>query len=308
MPAGKNNKNKKTQTKSRRPIVWVTGLSGAGHSTALRALEDLGYQAIDNLPLAMIDALLATKSGHDMPLAIGVDTRVWDFSSTAFIALAQKYRQRRDIDFTVLFLDCADDILLQRYTETRRRHPHAEDRPVKDGIALERRMTAALHEVSDIVIDTSDVKAPDLRQILADRFGGGVDSGLYVHVVSFGFKNGLPREADMVFDARFIANPFWNPKLKPLSGLDKPVRAAVRRDKAFGPFLKTMTTMLLPLLPRYAAQGKKYLTIAIGCTGGRHRSVVAAEDLFKLLKAKGYKGTLRHRDMAEWEKKHLSTR
>lgn len=296
----------KTKNYKLRPLLWVTGLSGAGHSTALKCLEDLGYQAIDNMPLSMVEGLLDQKEGHDKPLAIGIDTRAWDFDAQRVIDTASRISRRDDTNFSFLYLDCRDDVLLQRYTETRRRHPLAIDRPVADGIAAEREDISALKDIADLVIDTSDLKAADLRRILTGHFQQEQDRGLFVYVTSFGFKNGLPRDADMVFDVRFLDNPYWKEELRPLSGLDPAVQAMISADAGFDAFVQTLQSLIGPLLPRYDREGKKYLTIAFGCTGGRHRSVFVAEQLYSWIAAQGYIGAVRHRDMDLWAHLHKS--
>lgn len=294
----------KTNTYKSRPLLWVTGLSGSGHSTALKCLEDLGYQAIDNLPLSMVETLLDQKEGHDKPLAIGIDARAWDFDAQRVIDTAKSIAMRDDTDFTLVFLDCGDDVLLQRYTETRRRHPLAIDRPVADGIAAERQAVEPLKEVADIVIDTSDIKPADLRRIMTGHFQQEEDRGLFIYVTSFGFKNGVPRDADMVIDVRFLDNPYWNEALRPLSGLDKGVQAMIAADPGFDDFIANLQKLIQPLLPRYEKEGKKYLTLAMGCTGGRHRSVFVAEKLHGWIAAQGYIGAVRHRDMDIWAHLH----
>lgn len=271
--------------------MLVTGLSGAGLSTALKSLEDIGYKAVDNLPLALVDALLAQKEGRGKPVAIGIDSRTWDFSAENLL------RKKKSIGADLVFIDCQDNILQQRFTETRRLHPLAVDRPVSDGIALERRMMKPLRKNADYVIDTTELKAHDLKRILGGYFRRADAHGLLVCVMSFGFKHGVPREADMVMDMRFLDNPHWNTKLRPLTGLDAPVAEKISKDAHFRRFFADFTGLLTPLLPRYDAEGKNYLTIALGCTGGRHRSVFTAEEIFRWLDKKGYSVAVRHRDI-----------
>ena len=280
-----------------RPVLLVTGLSGAGLSTALKTLEDLGYQAVDNLPLSLLPALVAEKKGADRPLAIGIDSRAWDFSARDMVAQAAGLRAKKNITFALVFIDCQDVELQRRFTETRRVHPLAVDRPVSDGVARDRARTAAVKTVADIVIDTTDSNARDLKQQIAGRFALGQGHGMQVFVTSFGFKHGLPRDVDYVFDMRFLDNPYWHRNLKKLSGQDKAIAAHIRKDGAYGAFLAQTTAMLATVLPRFAADGRRYLTIGLGCTGGRHRSVFAAEELFAWLGAQGYSCALRHRDI-----------
>lgn len=274
-------------------ILLVTGLSGAGLSTALKALEDIGYKAVDNLPLALVDALLRQKEGRGKPIAIGIDSRAWDFNARKFLSLKKK------TGAALAFIDCQDNILQQRFTETRRVHPLAADRPVRDGLALERRMMEPLKKKADYVIDTTDLKAHDLKRIITGHFRlPETPQSLRIFVTSFGFKHGLPREADMVFDMRFLDNPHWDPRLRPLSGLDAPVARRLGKDPHYRRFFRNFTGLLKPLLPRYDAEGKNYLTIAIGCTGGRHRSVFAAEQVFRYLRKQGWNAAVAHRDIA----------
>lgn len=294
---------KPTSSVSTRPVLLVTGLSGAGHSTALKVLEDIGYRAIDNLPLSLLDPLLAQKEGRDKPVAVGIDSRTWDFDAAVFLAQVKALRRRRDIALHLLFLDCDDDVLQQRFTETRRVHPLAADRPVRHGIALERQLVSPLRRAADEVIDTTALKTRDFRQML-EKYYATAATGLSVFVMSFGFAKGLPREADMVFDVRFLDNPYADPKLRPLSGQDAPVAARIGKDKAYREFFKNLTAFLAPVLPRYAHEGRRYLTIAVGCTGGRHRSVFVAESLQAWLAKRKIAAQLRHRDMDAWAIEH----
>jgi UPF0042 nucleotide-binding protein len=280
-----------------RPVLLVTGLSGAGLSTALKTLEDLGYQAVDNLPLSLLPTLVAEKKGADRPLAVGIDSRTWDFSARSLIAHAEALRRKKDVLLSLVYIDCQDIELQRRFTETRRVHPLAIDRPVSDGVARDRARTARVRAAADVVIDTTAATARDLKRIIAGHFTLSRDRGLQVFVTSFGFKHGLPRDADYVFDMRFLDNPYWHRHLKKLSGRDRAVTAHIRGDAAYGAFFAQMTGMLGVVLPRFAADGRHYLTVAIGCTGGRHRSVFAAEEIFGWLGAQGYSAGLRHRDI-----------
>jgi RNase adapter protein RapZ len=281
----------------RRKVLLVTGLSGAGLSTALKALEDLGYSAVDNIPLALVDPLLKRREGQRRPLALGIDSRTWDFTPAAFLKKLAALRRDKGLQTGLVFINCQDNILQQRYTETRRLHPLAVDRPVGDGVILERLLLNPLRRAADLVIDTSDLKAHELRRLMEGHYKLAGDKGLFISVMSFGFKNGVPREADLVFDVRFLDNPHWDPKLRPLSGLDAPVAAKIGRDAAYRGFFRNLKTLLAPLLPRYDHEGKSYLTVAIGCTGGRHRSVFIAEELLRWLRQRGYSAAVRHRDL-----------
>lgn len=282
-------------------IILVTGLSGAGKSSALKAFEDLGFEAIDNVPLSLLHTLVGAGSGGARgpvkPLAVGVDIRTRDFGVQAFAQELAQLKADTGGRATVLFMDCDDDELRRRYAETRHRHPLAGDRPVSDGIAHERRLVAPLRDLADVVLDTTSFGPGEMKSLLAGHFGFDADTGLAIFVLSFGFKNGLPREADLVFDVRFLDNPHYDPKLKPLTGRDPAVAEHVLADEGFQPFFDGLTGLLAPLLPRYAREGKSYLTVALGCTGGRHRSVVVAEKLASWLEQRGERVHLRHRDL-----------
>jgi len=268
-----------------RLMLLVTGMSGAGRSTALKVLEDLGFEAVDNLPLPFL-ARLAAGARTDAvtrPVAVGIDVRSRDFGSVALQEEVDKLIYADHLDVKLLFLDCDDTILIRRYAETRRRHPLAADRPVEDGLALERRAIAPLRDRADLVIDTTELTVWDLKQRLATEFKHGGSSGMAVSVVSFSYRKGLPREADLVFDARFLTNPHYNPDLRPLTGQNSAVADAVAADKDFDAFWTRLTDLLTLTLPRYEQEGKSYLTIAVGCTGGKHRSVFIAEKLLAWL-------------------------
>jgi len=280
-------------------VLLVTGLSGAGHSTALNLLEDLGYEAVDNLPLALLGGLTAGESaGLARPIAIGVDTRTRDFSPEGLIERLERLRAEPALDVRLIFLDCDDEVLRRRYTETRRRHPLALDRPVADGIAQERALLGPVRGQADLVIDTSELAIGDLKHLLQGHFA--LDrAGAAIAVLSFSYRQGLPREADLVFDARFLRNPHYEKALRPLSGRDREVGAYLEDDPGFPGFIGALTGLLAPLLPRFEREGKSYLTLAIGCTGGRHRSVYVAEKLAAWLRQQGYRVGLRHRDLGQ---------
>jgi len=284
-----------------RRVVLVTGLSGAGRTTCLKTLEDSGFEAVDNLPLSLMPALLAPFATTDVPqptekIAIGVDTRTRDFDAETFLMNLNQLRGN-GVSISVVFLDCDTDVLIRRFTETRRRHPLAKDRPVADGIRIERGLLAPVRERADIVIDSSHLSLPDFRQVLT----GGLDIAdarvPTVTVASFGFRNGLPREADMVFDVRFLSNPHYDEALRPMDGRDQSVADFIRKDPGFDDYFSRLTAFIEPLLPRFTEEGKSYLTVAIGCTGGRHRSVFVAADLAEWLRKSGHPVTLRHRDL-----------
>ena len=287
----------------RRDILLVTGLAGAGRSTALKCLEDIGYEAVDNLPLDLLPLLLAglgqaTLPDLAKPLAIGIDSRTSGFSSDRFIDLVRQLKAQSALEVSLLYLDCDDEVLQRRYTETRRRHPLAQDRPVADGIQRERALMVRVKSEADLMIDTSDTAIGDLKTLLAGHFGAAARVELALTILSFSYRQGLPREADLVFDVRFLDNPHYNQELRPLTGEDAAVGRAIQADPAFPGFFAALTSLLWPLLPGYEAEGKSYLTIAIGCTGGRHRSVFVATRLAAWLREKGRAVTLRHRDLA----------
>lgn len=280
-------------------IVLVTGLSGAGRTTSLKALEDAEFEAVDNLPLSLLPALLAPRAEPegDHRIAVGIDTRTRDFTPQRLTAELQALRQRADITLTVVFLDCDTDVLIRRFTETRRRHPLAVDRPVADGIRTELELLTPLRELADVTIDTSRLTTADFKRVFAEQLGIAGHSSLTITVTSFSFRRGLPREADMVFDVRFLRNPHYDERLRPLDGRNGEIAGYVAADPEFPAFYERLVGFLTPLVPRYQAEGKSYLTIAVGCTGGRHRSVFVAEKLAGELKAGGLAVTLLHRDV-----------
>ncbi len=277
------------------PVLLVTGLSGAGKSTALKVLEDLGYEAVDNLPLSLLGPLLAVPDGHR--LAIGIDARTRAFSPQLVLqAIAQHSTPGRPI--RMLYLDCAGHELVRRFSETRRRHPMAQDRPAGDGISMERELLSDLRRVADVVIDTTDISTNDLRRAVSTRFGAPGHKSLTLTLMSFGYSRGVPRDADLVFDMRFLKNPHWVPELRPLTGLDKAVSDHVKSDPAFASAFETIVGLLTLLLPGYAKEGRAYLTVAFGCTGGRHRSVAVAEAAAAALADAGWPNAVVHRDRA----------
>ncbi len=276
-------------------VVIVTGLAGAGRSTALGALEDCGYEAVDNLPVSLIGTVAEARGREPRPLAIGIDSRARQFNPDDVKALIADLRARPAIELQVVFLDCDDEVIAQRFTETRRRHPVA-DRPVIDAIAREREVMASLRQSADVHLDTTRFSVHDLRRAVMHRFGAGASERLQIELVSFSYKVGLPREADLVFDVRFLTNPHWQPDLRPLTGLDPQVQAFIRTDPRWAAFLDRLYALIDHLLPAYRDEGKSYLTIAFGCTGGKHRSVFMAETLAAHLAAGGWSIGVRHRE------------
>jgi len=288
-------------TSGRTRVVVISGLSGAGKSSVLRVLEDLGYEAVDNLPLSLLRRLVVSDgASRDRPssgaIAVGIDTRTRDFDAAALISILNELRGRPELDVRLIYCDCDDDVLYKRFTATRRRHPMATDRSVADGIAAERQLISGLRGVADQVFDTTAMSLPDLRRMLAAYFSLTQSSSLAISVTSFSFRQGLPREADLVFDMRFLRNPYYNENLRSLHGEDQGVGEYILEDPDFSPFFEKMASLILDLLPRFDAEGKRYLTIALGCTGGRHRSVFVANALTQRLRSSGYAVSLRHRD------------
>jgi len=298
-----------------RYVVLVTGMSGAGKTTVLKAFEDIGFEALDNVPLYLLPRVVEADRSLDgnkavtkdtgsanatRPLAIGVDIRTRDFDADALIAAVTDLRARPNLDVKVLFVDCGDEELLARYTATRHRHPLAADRPVLDGVRLERQLISPLLSAADVHLDTTGRTPYDVKDFLAQNFDGGEDGhhrAMAVFVTSFSYRQGLPRDADLVFDVRFLRNPHYDPELRPLTGRDEAVQRFITQDQGFDDFMDHLTALLTPLVPRYAEEGKSYLTIAVGCTGGKHRSVFVAERLAAWLDKNLTRVRLAHRDM-----------
>lgn len=286
-------------------LIIVTGLSGAGKSQALRSLEDMGYFCVDNLPCEMLTGFVKLCQGVTPQVeraAVVIDSRERVFKSDFEAALEQM--NKLPVRYYILFLDCRDDILERRYNETRRRHPVASE--VSAGIRAERDMLSLFRDRADCIIDTSDLKPLELSAKLEAIYAGESRNGFQLILESFGYKRGVPFEADMVFDMRFSPNPFYEPELRGLSGRDAPVRDYIERDATYLGFLDDVEAMLNKLVPRFREQGKHRLLVAFGCTGGRHRSVCAAEAMYARLKDK-YSSKLIHRD-ARIEAEDISDR
>jgi RNase adapter protein RapZ len=285
-----------------RRVVLVTGLSGAGRASILHVLEDLGYEAVDNAPLPMIEELVTRG---ERPAAVGVDTRSRGFDPATLLHTLGRLKLNPALRPELVFAWADDSVLIRRYTETRRRHPLAPRGRVIDGIIAETMLVAPLREAADCLVDTSDLAPAALRARIEARYGGpGADlEGLTVSLISFAYPKGLPRDADLVFDARFLRNPHYDPMLRPGTGLDIDVAAFVAADPTFEPFLNKVTDLLTLLLPRFVEEGKKYLGVAVGCTGGRHRSVHVVESLAARLAQEGPAGeppwrvTVTHREL-----------
>ena len=287
---------------SRQRILLITGMSGAGKTTALRVLEDLGWEAIDNFPVRLLDRLIREEgsTAHDgirAPLAIGFDARTRGFDPDGTIALVKQLTRRGDLMISTLFLDCSDQELERRYNENRRRHPLADGKPVATGIAAERDLLAPLRRWADAVITTTDFSSHDLQQAIRDQFADAAPREMTVTVSSFGFARGMPPTADLLFDMRYLDNPHWQPGLRELTGKDAPVGEHIRQDPAYTESFERIRDLLLLLLPRYEKQGKSYVNIAFGCTGGRHRSVFVAEQIAGALREAGFSPTVLHRNL-----------
>ena len=279
-------------------LLLVTGLSGAGKSTALAVLEDLGWETIDNFPVRLLKRLVAMPDEARGPLAIGFDSRTRGFVPADIIALVKDLAAREDILLSFVFLDCAGSELERRFNETRRRHPMAAGRPVLEGIAAERELLEPLRRWAEIMIDTSAMTSNDLQGHIRQLFApDSADGAMTLTLSSFGFARGMPPLADLVFDMRFLDNPHWVPTLRELTGQDAPVGEHVEKDPAFADAFGHIRDLLVMLLPRYAAQGKPYVHVAFGCTGGRHRSVYTAERMAESLRAAGFSPTVRHRNL-----------
>ncbi len=280
-------------------VLLVTGMSGAGKTTALNVLEDLGWEAIDNFPIRLLDRLVSEDEGgaEHPPLAIGFDSRTRGFVPADIIEQVKALAERRDLDVATLFIDCSSGELERRYNETRRRHPMAQGRSARDGILSERELLSPLRRWADVMIDTSDLATNELQQTVRERFADTTPQSLHVTVSSFGYSKGMPPLADLVFDMRFLDNPHWEDELREQTGLDQPVADYIAAQPAFSQSFAKITDLVLDLLPRYKAQGRAYLHIAFGCTGGRHRSVYTAQTMAQALREAGFSPTVIHRNM-----------
>ena len=285
----------------RQRILLVTGMLGAGKTTALHELEDMGWEAVDNFPIRLLWRLIGREGeraeGEAPPLAVGFDSRTRGFSPERVIERVKQFSARDELEVTTLFLDCSTAELQRRFDETRRRHHLAQDVPVDLGILAERELLAPLRRWADVLIDTTRFSSNEFRQVMREHFAGESSGQMTVTVSSFGFARGVPPMADLVFDMRFLDNPHWQPELRELTGLDEPVGAHIRKDAAFETSFERIRDLLLDLLPRYAAQGKTYVNIAFGCTGGRHRSVFMAEKIAAALRQGGFSPTVLHRNL-----------
>ena len=277
-------------------LIFVTGPSGAGRTTAIRVLEDLGYEGIDNIPLTLVPRLVE-GAPLGRPIALGLDVRNRDFNATALIELIDSLTRDPRVALEVLYLDCAPGTLIRRYSETRRRHPMAPTESPIDGILAEIDLLAPIRVRADHLIDTSEMSPHDLKAEIGTWFHLGEASAMAVSLQSFSYKRGLPRGVDMVFDCRFLANPHWEPSLRALDGRDKVVAAYIAKDPRYADFMAKLQDLILMLLPAHQQEGKAHVSIGIGCTGGQHRSVAVAENLAKVLADAGWPVSKRHREL-----------
>jgi RNase adapter protein RapZ len=286
-------------TESQQNLFLVTGLSGAGLSSTLKILEDLGCEVFDNFPLSLLPSLIQDPQSLSRPIAIGMDTRTRNFDPTELLKFIESQQQNASSLWRIkmIFLSADDNKILQRFTETRRTHPLARDRSVVDGIQTEKSLLYPLKYKADLVVDTSDFSIHDLRRHLEGFVQSSGADKLRINCMSFAYRHGLPREADLVFDVRFLQNPNWVPELKNLTGLNTEVGHYIEQDPDYAAFEKYTRDLLSLLVPRYVQEGKSYLTIAFGCTGGQHRSVYSAEQFSNWLKRSGFQVTIHHREL-----------
>ncbi|SFA50993.1 UPF0042 nucleotide-binding protein [Paracoccus halophilus] len=290
-----------SQDEQAQRLVLVTGPSGAGRSTAINVLEDLGYEAIDNLPLSLVPRLLDGPV-RPVPLALGLDVRNRDFSAANLIELTDRLTRLPEYAPVVLFLDCSTEQLLRRFNETRRRHPLRSEGAPLDAILAERDMLAPIRARADVLVDTSELSPHDLKAELAHWFVTEPGRRLTVSVQSFSYKRGVPHGLDMMFDCRFLANPHWEPELRPLDGRDASVQDFVAADPRFAEFFQKVRDLALFTLPAHVDEGKAHLAIGFGCTGGQHRSVTMAEKMADALAKAGWQVSIRHRELERREK------
>ncbi|GAB5448840.1 RNase adapter RapZ [Gymnodinialimonas sp.] len=277
-------------------VVFVTGPSGAGRSTVINALEDLGFEAIDNLPLSLLPRLLE-GAPPDRPLALGIDPRTRDFDARDLIRAHEKLGQDPAYTADLLYIDCEPATLQRRYSETRRRHPLAPDADPADGIAMEREMLAPLRGHADVLIDTTNLTVHRTRDEVVRFFANDRAPGMAIQIMSFSYRRALPIGADLVFDCRFLRNPHWDPDLRGKDGRSAEVQDYVTADARFETFRAQINDMLALLIPAFKEEGKSHLTVAFGCTGGRHRSVTLAEITARRLAEEGWQVSKRHRDV-----------
>lgn len=277
-------------------VVIVTGPAGAGRSTAINALEDLGFEAIDNLPIRLLPRLLK-GTPPERPLALGIDPRTRDFGVAELLAAYDSLRANSEYTVDLVYLDCEPGTLLRRFSETRRRHPKAPDADPADGIALEREMLSPLRDRADVLIDTTTLSVHDTRARIEHVFADTGNARLAIQLTSFSFRRGVPQAADMVFDCRFLRNPHWDESLRAQDGRSDDVREYIAQDPRFAAFRDQVLGLLDLLLPAFQEEGKSHLTVAFGCTGGKHRSVALTEITGQSLAEQGWQVSIRHRDV-----------
>jgi UPF0042 nucleotide-binding protein len=288
---------KRTAQRQSRQLVILTGLSGSGKSTVLKTFEDMGFYCVDNLPVELIPIfaeLHAAGEGDFGHAALLVDAREGAHLSKLPVLL-KHLRDNRPI--TLVFIEAGEDALLRRYSETRRPHPFGKELSVRESVRHERKLMDPIRKLADVVVDTSKFNVHELRHFVNQRFKSAEKKPMLVSVVSFGYRYGVPTDADLVFDVRFLPNPHFVPRLRKYTGLDPKVRKYIQSFAQTGQFLKRIESLLVYLIPHYIGEGKSYLTIAFGCTGGRHRSVMMSEWLEKALKSHGYTAKVTHRDI-----------
>ena len=277
-------------------LIIVTGLSGAGKSNALNCLEDMGYYCIDNMPPALIGSFIDLAKTNKLNVdkaAICIDSR----SGEGYRGFDQQLNKYHDTDYKIMFLEASDETLIRRFNETRRNHP-LNVSSVKDGIRRERAFLAKARSISNYVIDTSNMKTAKLKDVIKDIVMKGEEKQTFIiNIQSFGYKHGMPLDADMVFDMRFIPNPYYVPSLKELTGNSMKVKNSVLRQQVTVEFMEKIVPLLEEMIPAYMQEGKYHLNIACGCTGGHHRSVASANELARIFREKGYRITLAHRDL-----------
>lgn len=303
MKTSKARESEKTKpakkTRAASELVIITGMSGSGKASVLRALEDLGYYAVDNLPIGLIPtfAELVRDSASIRRAALVIDVR----EGMGLRKLPAMYRRiRNSLNARLVFMEADDESLLRRFSETRRPHPLSDAQPIAESIAKERRMLGPIRAIADLTINTSKFNVHDLRDFIRDQFAGGNDeSKIMIYITSFGFRHGLPPDCDLVFDVRFLPNPNYIPKFKKLTGRNPGVVKYIRSFPQTGEFIERITDLLAYLLPLYIREGKTYLTVGFGCTGGHHRSVMIADEIRRNLSASGYAAKVSHRDAAK---------
>lgn len=283
-------------------VLLLTGLSGAGKTFSLKRLEDIGYEVIDNPPLFTILDILNPEQFLPKRIVIGIDTRTRDFEGEKISQIIEELKSRSDLEFQVVFLDCDDGVLYHRYAESRRPHPLLENIPIIEAISQERVLLNSLKQRSDHVIDTSGLKAPEFTRILLHHFGEDDGLDFHVYLTSFGFRYGIVRNAEFVFDVRFLSNPYYERELRPMNGQHDPIQEYIRQDPLYKPFMEHILEMLKILIPRYRQDLRKSVSIGIGCTGGQHRSVFVTQELLAFFKNENIKVEVHHRDLEHKEK------